>query len=54
MDQDSARQKVMRYYHKEDSEEDDSAKQDWNESKSLLDNILADYPGLDLHQPPNF
>ena len=44
MDQDSARQKVMRYYQKDDSEEVSSAKQEWNESKSLLDYILA---GLD-------
>ena len=42
MDQNSARQKVMRYYKEEDPKEIDPDKKKWNESKSLLDNILAD------------
>ena len=41
MDQNSARQKVMRYYKEEDPKEIDPDKKNWNESKSLLDNILA-------------
>ena len=42
MDPNSARQKVMRYYKEEDPKEIDPDKENWNESKSLLDNILAD------------
>ena len=49
MDANSARQKVMRYYKEEDPKEIDSDKENWNESKSLLDNILAD-----LHVEENF
>ena len=49
MDPNSARQKVMRYYKEEDPKDIDPYKENWNETKSLLDNILAD-----LHVEDNF